>query len=67
MDLAGSERQAKTEAVGQRMKEGCAINRSLSALGLVIKELSERHSKPHAKGKDDFVPFRYCNAVFAMF
>jgi len=45
VDLAGSERQSKTGAEGATLKEGCAINKSLSALGLVIKELSESHSK----------------------
>ena len=36
VDLAGSERQGKTGASGDRLKEGSAINQSLSALGLVI-------------------------------
>jgi hypothetical protein len=33
VDLAGSERQAKTGAVGDRLKEATKINLSLSALG----------------------------------
>ena len=37
VDLAGSERQKQTEAVGLRLKESGSINRSLSALGNVIK------------------------------
>jgi kinesin family protein 15 len=37
VDLAGSERQKQTEAVGLRLKESGCINRSLSALGNVIK------------------------------
>ena len=45
VDLAGSERQSKTGTDGAQLKEGCAINQSLSALGLVIKELCEAHSK----------------------
>ena len=35
VDLAGSERVAKTEATGQRLTEAAAINKSLSALGMV--------------------------------
>jgi kinesin family protein 1 len=33
VDLAGSERADSTGATGDRLKEGCAINQSLSALG----------------------------------
>ena len=39
-DLAGSEMVRKTEAEGQRLQEAKAINRSLSALGNVIKALT---------------------------
>ncbi len=39
MDLAGSERVSKTEATGQRLVEAAAINKSLSALGLVFTAL----------------------------
>ena len=35
--LAGSERQKSTESAGVRLKEASAINKSLSALGNVIK------------------------------
>ena len=34
VDLAGSEKLNKTGAGGDRMKEGCAINKSLSQLGI---------------------------------
>ncbi|KAH9636690.1 hypothetical protein HF086_003238 [Spodoptera exigua] len=41
VDLAGSERSGQTGATGIRLKEGTHINKSLSALALVIKQLSE--------------------------
>lgn len=41
MDLAGSERIAKTGAGGVRLKEGKHINKSLMVLGNVINKLSE--------------------------
>lgn len=41
MDLAGSERIAKTGAGGVRLKEGKHINKSLMILGNVINKLSE--------------------------
>ena len=36
VDLAGSERADSTGATGDRLKEGAAINKSLSALGPVL-------------------------------
>ncbi|CAL5228113.1 g11189 [Coccomyxa viridis] len=39
VDLAGSERQKAADSEGQQLKEASAINRSLSALGLVINKL----------------------------
>lgn len=39
VDLAGSERAGQTGAEGQRFKEGCHINKSLSTLGLVINQI----------------------------
>lgn len=50
MDLAGSERQSKTGATGNRLKEGCKINLSLSALGNVISALVD--------GKGKHIPYR---------
>ena len=50
VDLAGSERQAKTGAMGDRLKEASKINLSLSALGNVISALVD--------GKSNHVPYR---------
>jgi hypothetical protein len=50
VDLAGSERQSKTGASGDRLKEGCKINLSLSALGNVISALVD--------GKGKHIPYR---------
>lgn len=49
VDLAGSERLVQTRASGIRLKEGSHINKSLSTLALVIKQLSEN---------SDFINFR---------
>ncbi|XP_038044731.1 kinesin-like protein KIF28P [Patiria miniata] len=42
VDLAGSERVDSTGATGDRLKEGAAINQSLSSLGNVIKALADQ-------------------------
>ena len=55
VDLAGSEKASKTGASGDRLKEGCAINKSLTILGIVISTLAEK-SGGKAKGK--VVPYR---------
>lgn len=59
IDLAGSERLAKTDAQGERLREAQNINKSLSALGDVISALATK--TPH-------IPFRYvnfsCNAKY---
>lgn len=39
VDLAGSERSKKTQATGDRFKEGVKINQGLLALGNVISAL----------------------------
>ena len=50
MDLAGSERQSKTGATGDRLTEANKINLSLSALGNVISALVD--------GKSKHIPYR---------
>ncbi|XP_022241347.1 kinesin-like protein KIF28P [Limulus polyphemus] len=53
VDLAGSERVSSTGATGDRLKEGAAINQSLSCLGNCIHALAEKSS-----GKNTRVPYR---------
>ncbi|KAJ3274062.1 hypothetical protein HDV01_003555 [Terramyces sp. JEL0728] len=50
IDLAGSERANSTGAIGDRLKEGAAINQSLSCLGNVINALST--------GQTGHIPYR---------
>ncbi|KAI9590933.1 P-loop containing nucleoside triphosphate hydrolase protein, partial [Syncephalis fuscata] len=45
VDLAGSERLKRTNAVGDRAKEGISINAGLSALGNVISALGDSSRK----------------------
>ncbi|XP_062517829.1 kinesin-like protein KIF28P isoform X2 [Corticium candelabrum] len=54
VDLAGSERADSTGATGDRLKEGSAINQSLSTLGNVIKALADQSSGKKAV----MVPYR---------
>lgn len=56
VDLAGSEKAGQTGASGDRLKEGCAINKSLSALGNVIEKLADR-SQGKAKA-NVVIPYR---------
>ncbi|CAD5119498.1 DgyrCDS8102 [Dimorphilus gyrociliatus] len=53
VDLAGSERAESTGATGDRLKEGAAINQSLSSLGNCIAALADRSS-----GKKVRIPYR---------
>ncbi|KAL3289556.1 hypothetical protein HHI36_022973 [Cryptolaemus montrouzieri] len=50
IDLAGSERVSQTGATGQRFKEGAHINKSLTVLGLVIRQLVDK--KDHISYRD---------------
>lgn len=45
VDLAGSERLKRTNAIGERAKEGISINAGLSALGNVISVLGDYTKK----------------------
>ncbi|XP_043341697.1 kinesin-like protein KIF14 [Cervus canadensis] len=53
VDLAGSERCSATGTIGERLKEGVSINKSLLTLGKVISALSEQ-----AGGRSVFIPYR---------
>jgi len=55
IDLAGSERANSTGATGARLKEGSAINLSLTALGNVISALAANSDPSKRKKK---VPYR---------
>ena len=55
VDLAGSEKVKKTAATGARLEEAKMINLSLSALGNVIKALTEHH------GKNTHIPYPHQN------
>lgn len=50
IDLAGSERQSKTGASAERLKEASKINLALSSLGNVISALAE--NSPHVPYRD---------------
>jgi hypothetical protein len=55
VDLAGSEKAGQTGATGDRLKEGCAINKSLTVLGQCISILAD---KAIGKEKKTVVPYR---------
>ena len=55
VDLAGSEKAGQTGATGDRLKEGCAINQSLTALGQCISVLAD---KACGKAQGQVVPYR---------
>lgn len=60
-DLAGSERQKATQTDGIRLKEATNINKSLSALGNVIKALTTHTS--HIPYRDSKLTFLLKNAL----
>ena len=61
IDLAGSERSKVTNAVGERLKEAGMINKSLSALGIVINSLVDI-----SEGKTRHVHYRDSKLTFLL-
>ena len=59
VDLAGSERNKSANVTGERLKEGCNINKSLSALGNVINALTEVDN-----GRSRHIPYRDSKLTF---
>eukprot|EP00347_Sterkiella_histriomuscorum_P014939 403358927 len=45
IDLAGSERIQDTQAQGQRLKEACQINKSLSVLTEIVSQIAQQQMK----------------------
>lgn len=59
VDLAGSEKIAKTGVTGDGVTEACAINQSLSALANVIKALGKKQKIQNPKEREKFyIPYR---------
>ena len=58
IDLAGSENSNKTGCVGQRLKEGSNINKSLLALSNVINKLSQNNGNNNTNSQNFFVNYR---------
>merc|ERR1719305_1081484 len=59
VDLAGSERVGKSGAEGERLKEAQAINKSLSALGDVVRALVQSGGSGH-------IPYRNCKLTHVL-
>ncbi|CAL5224275.1 g6937 [Coccomyxa viridis] len=62
VDLAGSERNKGSGAVGERLKEACSINQSLTTLGRVIKELVEAQQSRQSR----HIPYRDSRLTFLL-
>ncbi|KAJ3033531.1 Chromosome-associated kinesin kif4a [Rhizophlyctis rosea] len=61
IDLAGSERANATGATGDRLKEGSAINQSLSCLGNVINALTT--SQKHVPYRDSKLTYLLSDSI----
>jgi hypothetical protein len=59
----GSERAESTGATGQRLKEGSAINQSLSALGNVISGLTQGTSRKHIPYRDSKLTYLLSDSI----
>ena len=64
IDLAGSERASKTGATGDKLKEGAAINGSLTCLGQVIREVC--NNAMHPDRKPQYVSFRSSKLTYLL-
>ncbi len=62
--VTGSERVRASVASGAQLRETCAINASLTALGRVISELVEAQRRPSAA--HHHVPFRDSRLTFLL-
>lgn len=66
VDLAGSERAKRTQAVGDRFKEGVNINKGLLSLGNVISALGEEsQARNHIPYRDSKLT-RLLQGLFTM-
>ncbi len=66
IDLAGSERQTLSKTTGERFKEGCNINQSLTVLGSVINSLAENskgRKQTHVRYRDSKLTFLLKNSL----
>jgi len=76
VDLAGSERTSRSGATGERFKEGCLINQSLTTLAIVINKLSkqnERGGSPNcsngfgaSSAAGDHIPYRSSKLTYLL-
>ena len=63
---AGSERNTASGATGERLREACSINQSLTTLGRVISELVEAQQAAQAGGVLRHIPYRDSRLTFLL-
>ncbi|CAL8468383.1 g7923 [Coccomyxa elongata] len=66
VDLAGSERNKSSGATGERLKEACSINQSLTTLGRVISELVEAQQAQQQGSPARHIPYRESRLTFLL-